>query len=175
MIHKVSEKIQEIILDARMPEEIKEDITNAYDTMNVDIDVYKSISKDALKIIKAGRDLPFVAVRSSATAEDLPEASFAGQQATFLNVKGNEKLVNAVQQCWASLFTARAIYYRQKNNFPHEKVLIAVVVQKMVNSDSSGVMFTINPSTNANELVIEAIYGLSNCSIVFYAFILLLQ
>ena len=161
MIHKVSEKIQEIILDARMPEEIKEDITNAYDTMNVDIDVYKSISKDALKIIKAGRDLPFVAVRSSATFEDLPEASFAGQQATFLNVKGNEKLVNAVQQCWASLFTARAIYYRQKNNFPHEKVLIAVVVQKMINSDSSGVMFTINPSTNdENEIVIETGFGL---------------
>src|SRR3989344_1897385 len=160
-IHDASEKIQEIILDAKMPEEIKEDITNAYDTMNVDIDVYKSLSKDALKIIKAGRDLPFVAVRSSATAEDLPEASFAGQQATFLNVKGNEKLVNAVQQCWASLFTARAIYYRQKNNFPHEKVLIAVVVQKMINSDSSGVMFTINPSTNdENEIVIETGFGL---------------
>jgi len=160
-IHEASEKIQEIVLDARMPEEIKDDIIKAYDTMNVDIDVYKSISKDALKIIKAGRDLPFVAVRSSATAEDLPEASFAGQQATFLNVKGNEKLVNAVQQCWASLFTARAIYYRQKNNFPHEKVLIAVVIQKMINSDSSGVMFTINPATNdENEIVIETGFGL---------------
>src|SRR3989344_6081416 len=86
-IHEASEKIQEIVLDARMPEEIKEDITNAYDTMNVDIDVYKSISKDALKIIKAGRDLPFVAVRSSATAEDLPSIS----EDEYVFVKINNK------------------------------------------------------------------------------------
>src|SRR3989344_8345234 len=86
-IHDASEKIQEIILDARMPEEIKEDITNAYDTMNVDIDVYKSLSKDALKIIKAGRDLPFVAVRSYATAEDLPSIS----EDEYVFVKINNK------------------------------------------------------------------------------------
>ncbi len=88
-------------------------------------------------------------------------ASFAGQQATFLNVKGKEKVVKAVQDCWASLFTARAIYYREKNNFEHDKVLICAVVQKMVNSEQSGIMFTINPATNVeNEIVIEAIYGL---------------
>src|SRR3989344_1634354 len=103
----------------------------------------------------------FVAVRSSATAEDLPEASFAGQQATFLNVKGKENVVTAVLACWASLFTARAIYYRVKNNFDHSKVLISALVQKMVNSEKSGIMFTVNPSTNhADEIVIEAIYGL---------------
>lgn len=88
-------------------------------------------------------------------------ASFAGQQATFLNVKGSADLIKAVQACWASLFTARAIYYRVKNNFPHMKVAIAVVVQKMVNSEKSGVMFSINPATNNKEqIVIEAAFGL---------------
>ncbi len=102
-----------------------------------------------------------MAVRSSATAEDMPTASFAGQQATYLNVLGKEKVVAAVLACWASLFTARAIYYRGKNNFDHLKVLISAVVQRMVNADKSGIMFTINPATNnANEMVIEAIYGL---------------
>ena len=88
-------------------------------------------------------------------------ASFAGQQATFLNVKGTHMVLNAVQKCWASLYTARAIYYRIKNNFPHEKVLLAAVVQKMVASDKAGVMFSINPTTNnENEIMIEASYGL---------------
>ncbi len=88
-------------------------------------------------------------------------ASFAGQQATYLNVRGGEELIKAVKKCWASLFTARAIYYRIKNNFEHSKVYISVVIQKMINSDSSGVMFTINPSTNnENEIVIEAGFGL---------------
>ncbi len=88
-------------------------------------------------------------------------ASFAGQQATFLNIKGKEHIVDAVRACWASLFTARAIYYRQKNNFEHSKVYLSAIVQRMVNSEKSGIMFTINPATNnADELVIEAIYGL---------------
>ena len=88
-------------------------------------------------------------------------ASFAGQQATFLNVKGTHMVLNAVQKCWASLYTARAIYYRIKNNFPHEKVLLAAVVQKMVASDKAGVMFSVNPATNnENEIMIEASYGL---------------
>ncbi len=88
-------------------------------------------------------------------------ASFAGQQATFLNVKGKDNVVNAVRDCWASLFTARAIYYREKQKFDHAKVLISALVQKMVNADRSGIMFTINPATNhGDEIVIEAIYGL---------------
>jgi pyruvate,water dikinase len=160
LIHDASEKIQDIILNARMPEKIEFDIKEAYDNMNIDIDYIKSINKNTMSLIKAGRDLPYVAVRSSATAEDLPEASFAGQQATYLNIKGKDNLIKAVQLCWASLFTARAIYYRIKNNFPHEKVLIAVVVQKMINSFSSGVIFSINPATNEEEIVIEAGFGL---------------
>lgn len=102
-----------------------------------------------------------VAVRSSATAEDLPTASFAGQQATYLNIKGNKELIKAVKKCFASLFTARAIYYRSKNNFDHSKVLMSVVVQKMVKAKKAGVIFSINPlSNNRREMVIESVSGL---------------
>ena len=102
-----------------------------------------------------------VAVRSSATAEDLPEASFAGQQRTFLNVKGESDVVKAVQGCWASLFEPRAIFYRAEHNFDHLKVGIAVPVQKMVESESSGVMFTIEPlHSDKSKILIEAIFGL---------------
>ncbi len=160
-LQAASKKIQEIIVRAQMPKEIAEEIIENYESMNVDEEVFKKAGKEALSIIKAGREPPFVAVRSSATAEDLPTASFAGQQATFLNVKGNKNLIKAVQECWASLFTARAIYYRVKNNFPHEKVFIAVVVQRMANSVKSGVIFSVNPMTNdETEIVIEAGWGL---------------
>ncbi len=103
----------------------------------------------------------FVAVRSSATAEDLPDASFAGQQATFLNIKGPENVVKAVQDCWASLFEARAIYYREEKGFDHFKVGIAVPVQEMVEADKAGVMFTIDPVKNdKTKIAIEAGFGL---------------
>ncbi len=102
-----------------------------------------------------------VAVRSSATAEDLPEASFAGQQSTFLNVVGEENVVRAVQACWASLFEARAIFYRAENGFDHLKVSLAVPVQRMVQSEKSGVMFTVEPvSSDTSKVTIEAVWGL---------------
>jgi len=102
-----------------------------------------------------------VAVRSSATAEDLPTASFAGQQDTYLWVEGIENVIDSVQRCWASLFTPRAISYRIKNDFSHEKVLISVGVQKMVNSRTAGVMFTINPTDgDLSKVVIEGSWGL---------------
>lgn len=102
-----------------------------------------------------------VAVRSSATAEDLPTASFAGQQETFLNIKGEANLVESVKEAWASLFTPRAIFYRHENKFDHVRVGIAVVIQRMVEAEKSGVMFTVDPVTNdRNKIVIEAIYGL---------------
>ena len=160
-LHDVAEKIQELILNAKMPAKVKNDIIQAYDNMNVNIDIFKSANKSALAMIKAGRDLPFVAVRSSATAEDAPEHSFAGQNETFLNVRGNENLIKAVQKCWASLFGARSIFYRVENKLEHEKVLISVVIQKMVNATKAGVIFTANPSTSdTSEIVIEAGYGL---------------
>lgn len=159
-----SKKIKEIIINAKMPSDIENDISESYDNLNVNNDIISQLNKNALSMIKVGRDLPYVAVRSSATAEDLPQYSFAGQNETFLNVKGADKVINAVQHCWASLFTARSIYYRVKNNFQHEKVLIAVIVQRMVNPDltgASGVMFSVNPATNnKDEIMIEAAFGL---------------
>ncbi|MBA7689930.1 Phosphoenolpyruvate synthase [subsurface metagenome] len=132
-------QVRQTISDAAMPAEIAKEIEQAY--------------------IKMGRGL--VAVRSSATAEDLPEASFAGQQRTFLNVQGEEELVVAVQECWASLFEARAIYYRHHQGFEHLKVGLAVPIQRMVESHTSGVMFTVEPVTNdTTKVIIEAVFGL---------------
>ncbi len=159
-LQRKAEDCRDLILNGEMSNSLKEEILEAYDHMNVNEDL-RFAGKSALDFIKTGRDLPYVAVRSSANAEDLPTASFAGEMITLLNVKGNKNLLNAVKECWASLFTARATYYRVKNNFPHEKVYIAVVVQKQIQSFSSGVMFTANPSTNnENEIVIEAAFGL---------------
>ncbi len=155
-----AKECRDTIIKTPMPEEIQKEIAEAYENLNINSEALKA-GAQALDIIKAGREPPYVAVRSSATAEDLPEASFAGQQATYLNIKGAKGLINSVQNCWASLFTARAVYYRVKNKFPHDKVYIAVVVQKMVNSDKAGVMFSVNPvNSNRNEIMIEAGYGL---------------
>ena len=140
---QASRKIQKIIVSGKVPDELARDVLKAYKTLS-------GFLKQAL-----------VAVRSSATAEDLPTASFAGQQATFLNIKGEANLVNAVRECWASLFTPRAIFYREENKIPHEKVKISVIVQKMLQSVVSGVAFTIDPVTNQKDrIVIEAIWGL---------------
>ena len=156
-----AKKVQQIITDGKVPENLQKEIIAAYDNLNVDPEVLQRASSDVLSIIKAAREPAFVAVRSSATAEDLATASFAGQQETFLNVKGGRDLIEAVKACWASLFTARAIYYRERNGFPHDTTYLAVVVQKMINSDKSGVTFTVNPMTNnTREVVIEAVFGL---------------
>ncbi len=113
--------------------------------------------KDAYRKLGGG----LVAVRSSATAEDLPEASFAGQQSTFLNIQGENEVVTAIQGCWSSLFEPRAIFYRQQQGFDHFRVGIAVPVQKMIQSESSGVMFTVEPLTSdTTKIIIEAIFGL---------------
>ncbi len=142
-LEDASEEIKRIIMNAKIPKEIESEIKAAYKTLR-------------------GRDKEFyVAVRSSATAEDLPDASFAGQQKTFLNVPNDKELVNAVKKCWASLFEARAIFYREEKGYDHMKVGLAAVVQEMVQSEKSGVMFTVNPTTNnPDEVVIEAVYGL---------------
>ncbi len=119
-------------------------------------DMVKEIKSAYLKL---GGGL--VAVRSSATAEDLPEASFAGQQSTFLNIQGEDEVVAAIQDCWSSLFEPRAIFYRQQHGFDHFRVGIAVPVQKMIQSEASGVMFTVEPLSNdTTKILIEAIFGL---------------
>jgi pyruvate,water dikinase len=126
-----------------------------------------AIPKETIEEIKKGYGKLFsgkeglVAVRSSATAEDLPEASFAGQQATFLNIKGEKELIDSVKNCWASLFEPRAIFYRVENKFDHLKVGMAVTIQKMVQSEVSGVMFTIDPTENdKHKIIIESVWGL---------------
>ena len=116
--------------------------------------------KDALDILRNSQEPAFVAVRSSATTEDLATASFAGQQDTYTNIKGSHDLIDAVKRCFASLYTARAIYYRHKKGFEKANALLAVVIQKMVSSDKSGVVFTKNPINLDNEVVIEAVFGL---------------
>jgi len=148
-LEKRTKKIREMIVNSEIPDDIEEEIIEAYETLSMS-DVNFFIKEPC-----------FVAVRSSATAEDLLSASFAGQQETFLNVKGNSSLLEAIKKCWASLFTARATYYRHKKGFSHEKTLIAVIVQKMINAEKSGVTFTINPTNNdKTKIVIEAVFGL---------------
>ncbi len=161
-LNEKSKQIEELILAQEIPDNIEIDIKKAYENLNINTEALLA-SKDTLQFINSGRGHPFVAVRSSATAEDLPTASFAGQQKTYLNIKGSQNVVQAVKQCWASLYTARAIYYREKNNFEHSKVFIAVIIQKMINSEKAGVVFTINPMTNnKSEIIIEAGYGLGD-------------
>ncbi|WP_251341244.1 phosphoenolpyruvate synthase [Haloplanus halophilus] len=133
------DRAHELIMGTDVPASVREEILDAYRSM--------------------GDGEAFVAVRSSATAEDLPDASFAGQQETFLNVT-EEDLIERVKECWASLFSQRAIYYRNQQGFPHDEVDIAVVVQTMVDAEKSGVMFTSHPSTGDPRIIIEAAWGL---------------
>ena len=138
-LQDISGQVKQLISGAQMPPELAGQIKEAYRSMNNGL----------------------VAVRSSATAEDLPEASFAGQQRTFLNIEGEDEVVRAVQDCWASLFEARAIFYRVQQNFDHFQVGIAVPVQKMVQSEAAGVMFTLEPVTSdRSKIAIEAVLGL---------------
>ncbi|MDQ5900675.1 MAG: pyruvate, water dikinase, partial [Patescibacteria group bacterium] len=140
---QVSSHIKKMMMQENMSDELVAEIFKAYKKLSGPLD-------DAL-----------VAVRSSATAEDLPGASFAGQQETFLNVHGETDLILKIRQAWSSLFESRAIFYRHEQNFDHFRVGIAIVVQEMVASEKSGIMFTIDPVTNdKTKIVIEAIYGL---------------
>jgi pyruvate,water dikinase len=143
-LQKASKDIKKIINGTEIPDDIKILIIEAYNAL----------------CHRIGKENALVAVRSSATAEDLPEASFAGQQETYLNVQGEDDLINYVRKCWASLFEARAIFYREENNFEHSKVYIAVVVQEMVEAEKAGVMFTVHPSTGEEKILIEAAWGL---------------
>jgi len=160
-LEKVAKEIQKLIIQQDMPEDIKSDIEEAYENLSIDKSFFDEALGDALSIIKVAKEPVFVAIRSSATAEDLETASFAGQQETFLNIRGRANVIDAVKKCWASLFTARAIYYRVKKGFKHEETFIAVVVQKMINADKAGVTFSANPMTNdEDEIVTEAVFGL---------------
>jgi len=137
-VEHASEHIQKLILEATMPEDIKVEIMSAFDVLGTE----------------------FVAVRSSATAEDSASAAWAGQLDTYLNTT-RDMLLEKVQECWASLFTPRAIFYRFEKGLDTHKISVAVVVQKMVNSDAAGIAFSVHPVTeDRNQLIIEAGFGL---------------
>ncbi len=140
-LQEASGKIRKAFEEGEMPKDLESSV----------IEEYKKLGKGKF---------PLVAVRSSATAEDLPTASFAGQQDTYLNVSRPESLLKSIKKCWASLFTPRALAYRVSKNFEHDKVKLAVVIQRMVNSDISGIMFTIDPNSELPHIIIEAGYGL---------------
>jgi len=139
-LEKAANRARDLVMKARVPASLKQRVKEAYQQMD------------------GGRMV--VAVRSSATAEDLPDASFAGQQETFLNIRGEKNLLLAMQKCWASLYGARAIYYRAKQGFDHQSVNIAVVVQHLVNAEKAGVMFTSHPVTGEPLSIIEGSWGL---------------
>jgi len=144
-LKEIGAKIRQVILSASMPEDLERAITDAY----------RELAE------KVGEEQPFVAVRSSATAEDLPDASFAGQQDTYLNLQGAPEVVDKIKECYASTFTDRAIYYRVKKGFDHLQVALSAVVQMMVFSRAAGVMFTVNVANgNDQNIMIEGAWGL---------------
>jgi pyruvate, water dikinase len=141
-----SAQLRQQLLSAPLPEAVEAGIRLAY--------------RQLCERVGTTDDLP-VAVRSSATAEDLPDASFAGQQDTYLWVMGEREVVEHVRRCWASLYTARAINYRRDQNIPEREVLMSVVVQKMVNARTAGVTMTLNPTNgDRSKIAIDAAWGL---------------
>jgi phosphohistidine swiveling domain-containing protein len=147
-IEEASGQIDRLFAQSAMPDEIAEAIRQAYKE-------FPTMNRGT-----TGEDLP-VAVRSSATAEDLPELSFAGQQETYLNMQGEAMVLDAVKRCWASLWTARAIDYRARHGIAQEEVSLAVVVQELVPAEAAGILFTANPLTGArDQVIINAAWGL---------------
>lgn len=164
-LQQASKEIQSLILDADVPKSITNQVLEYYKKLTQKEEEYisrtSSVASQISKTLKHVYRPVSVAVRSSATAEDLPGASFAGQQETYLNVLGETALLKKIQECWASLFTERAIYYRHHQGFDDFKVGLAAVVQRMVQSEKSGIAFSIDPVTNdKSKIVIEAIVGL---------------
>ncbi|MEM4326207.1 MAG: PEP/pyruvate-binding domain-containing protein, partial [Candidatus Pacearchaeota archaeon] len=151
-LNEITSRIRELIEGFDFDPILKREIIEAYNILGAeDYDT---------NVLEENVEPFFVAVRSSATTEDLSEASFAGQQETFLNVKGEEELLDKIKKCFASLFTARATYYRYKKGFKHEQAKLAVVVQRMINSEKSGVIFSKDPSLRKDDIIIEAVFGL---------------
>lgn len=159
-LNQVTKQIRELIEQAKMPKEMENEILESYNNLDEKVED-KLTGGTALDILKTSSEPIFVAVRSSATTEDLEDASFAGQQDSFLNIKGNQNLIETIKRCFASLFTSRATYYRNKKGFAPDKSSLAVVIQKMIDSKKSGVMFSRNPSSENDEnIIIESVYGL---------------
>lgn len=164
-LQQASKQVKDLILHAPTPKRVSDEVVSHYHELAAREELYLkrelSQKKKGVHALKSVYKLPLVAVRSSATAEDLPDASFAGQQETFLNIQGETHLLTYVKECWASLFTERAMYYRHNHGYDKMRVGLAVVVQRMVQSDKSGIAFSLDPVTNdKTKIVIEAIKGL---------------
>ena len=145
LLRKVTAEVRQMIMDEEMPAPLAEAIRKAYEEL----------------ARKVGEENPFVAVRSSATAEDLPDASFAGQQDTYLNVRGADMIIEKVKECYASTFTDRATYYRVKQGFDHMTVALSAAIQMMVYSKAAGVMFSVNIMNGDDKsIIIEGSWGL---------------
>ena len=140
-LETASNEIFQLFIKAPIPTQLSKEIVQAYDSL-------------------PGQN-PAVAVRSSATAEDLPEASFAGQQETYLNISGAQAVLQATRKCWASLWTARAISYRARQGILSENVALAVVIQLLVNAEAAGIIFTANPlNGRRDQILLNASWGL---------------
>ncbi len=157
-LEKITKEIRLLIEKATFPKIMEEEILEAYE--NLGAEEFNLREKSAYELLKKTPEATFVAVRSSATTEDLAEASFAGQQDTYLNIKGEHSLLESIKKCFASLFTSRATYYRNKKGFKHEQSSLAVIVQKMIDADKSGVIFSKDPSSEKDNVIIEAVWGL---------------
>ena len=157
-LDEITKNIRDIIIESKLPKEMEEEIKEAYEHLDIgDFDIQEGA---ALDILKNAAEPIFVAVRSSATTEDLADASFAGQQDTYLNIKGEGNLLESIKKCFASLFTSRATYYRNKKGFVHEKSSLAVIIQKMIDANKSGVIFSKDPTFKNENIIIEAVWGL---------------
>ncbi len=141
-VDEASKKIRAAFEATEFPTELRQKIASAYEEF------------------ARRHDVQFSAVRSSATAEDLADASFAGLQDTYLNVRGTDRILESIRRCWGSLFTPRVLVYRQKKGIDHVGLALAVLVQKMVNSTVSGILFTRDPNTGENHMIVEAGWGL---------------
>ncbi|MGI0132689.1 MAG: phosphoenolpyruvate synthase [Thermoplasmata archaeon] len=149
-------------LDINRPESVDavaQRLRGLFEATEFPADLYATIAEACEKFARE-HDVHFSAVRSSATAEDLEGASFAGLQETYLNMSGTDQVLSAIRRCWGSLFTARVLVYRTRKGFDHQSVRLAVLVQKMVDSVVSGILFTRDPNTGENHMIIEAGWGL---------------
>jgi pyruvate,water dikinase len=163
---KVDKALEAVdVADDRSLQDASSSIRTAFEKIEIPLDLKDEVLREYKKLFKDHHERRFVAVRSSATAEDLPTASFAGQQDTFLNVSSPEDLLDKVRKCWSSLFTPRAIAYRSSKGFDRMKVKLAVVVQRMISSEVSGIMFTVDPNSELPHIIIEAGYGLGEAMV----------
>lgn len=157
-LNESTQRIRELIENSKIPKEVEEEIIEAYEVLGTEN--LEMVHGSALDILTHAAEPIFVAVRSSIITENLSESSFAGQQDAYLNIKGKEEILKYVKKCFASLFTSRATYYRNKKSLKHEQASLSVVIQKMIDSTKSGVIFSKDPICKSENIILEAVWGL---------------